>query len=295
MSCCAFIGRDDRHGQQVLPYDESAMARSVSVAGSLCAGPAFSEASMSKADHREVDLLLDEIRDEMLATGHLTGCAALEQRVFEVLSAVPRHAFVPEELVDCAYANHPLPIGHGQTISQPYIVALMTELIRPKAEDVILEVGTGSGYQAAILAGLVKQVYSLEIIAELAARVEAVFGEFGGAQHGAGLVLRFLPFGSRVGIGDDAGAGLHVQLAVLDDGGADGDRQIHVAVETEVTDGAGVDAALDRFQFVDDLHGPHLGAPETVPAGKVALSTSSAFRPGRSLASTFETMCITCE
>ncbi|HRF12871.1 MAG: Protein-L-isoaspartate O-methyltransferase [Candidatus Accumulibacter phosphatis] len=123
---------------------------------------------MSKADHREVDLLLDEIRDEMLATGHLTGCSALEQRVFEVLSAVPRHAFVPEELVDCAYANHPLPIGHGQTISQPYIVALMTELIRPKAEDVILEVGTGSGYQAAILAGLVKQVYSLEIIAELA-------------------------------------------------------------------------------------------------------------------------------
>ena len=123
---------------------------------------------MSKADHREVDLLLDEIRNEMLATGHLTGCAALEQRVFQVLSAVPRHAFVPEELVDCAYANHPLPIGHGQTISQPYIVALMTELIRPKAEDVILEVGTGSGYQAAILAGLVKQVYSLEIIAELA-------------------------------------------------------------------------------------------------------------------------------
>ena len=122
---------------------------------------------MSKADHREVDLLLDEIRNEMLATGHLTGCAALEQRVFEVLSAVPRHAFVPEELVDCAYANHPLPIGHGQTISQPYIVALMTELIQHKAEDVILEVGTGSGYQAAILAGLVKQVYSLEIIAEL--------------------------------------------------------------------------------------------------------------------------------
>lgn len=134
---------------------------------------------MSKADHREVDLLLDEIRDEMLATGHLTGCSALEQRVFEVLSAVPRHAFVPEELVDCAYANHPLPIGHGQTISQPYIVALMTALIQPEEEDVVLEVGTGSGYQAAILSRLVKQVYSLEIIDTLAAQASQRLQQLG--------------------------------------------------------------------------------------------------------------------
>ena len=81
---------------------------------------------------------------------------------------VPRHIFVPDELQDSAYANHPLPIGHGQTISQPYIVALMTDLIQPGPEDVILEVGTGSGYQAAILSRLVKQVYSLEIIEALA-------------------------------------------------------------------------------------------------------------------------------
>lgn len=120
------------------------------------------------ADDRELDRLLDEIRDEVRATAYLTGRAALAERVFEVLRAVPRHAFVPDELVDSAYANHPLPIGNGQTISQPYIVALMTDLIDPGADDVVLEVGTGCGYQAAILAGLVKQVYSLEIIETLA-------------------------------------------------------------------------------------------------------------------------------
>jgi protein-L-isoaspartate(D-aspartate) O-methyltransferase len=75
---------------------------------------------------------------------------------------------VPAELQPQAYANHPLPIGLGQTISQPYIVALMTELIQPEAEDVVLEIGTGSGYQAAILSRLVKQVYSLEIVETLA-------------------------------------------------------------------------------------------------------------------------------
>lgn len=84
------------------------------------------------------------------------------------LQHVPRHAFVPEALQHSAYTNHPLPIGHGQTISQPYIVALMSDLIRPRAEDVVLEIGTGSGYQAAVLSRLVKQVYSLEIVASLA-------------------------------------------------------------------------------------------------------------------------------
>lgn len=112
--------------------------------------------------------LLDEIRDEVRDTRQLTGRPVLDPRVLEALRVVPRHAFVPEELQGSAYANHPLPIGHGQTISQPYIVALMSDLIRPRAGHVVLEVGTGSGYQAAILSRLVKQVYSLEIIEELA-------------------------------------------------------------------------------------------------------------------------------
>lgn len=115
-----------------------------------------------------LEILLDEIRDEVRDTSHLTGRRELDGRVMAALRKVPRHAFVPDELQLSAYANRPLPIGHGQTISQPYIVALMTDLIRPRAQDVVLEIGTGSGYQAAILSGLVHRVYSLEIVEALA-------------------------------------------------------------------------------------------------------------------------------
>lgn len=123
-----------------------------------------------RTDHRGLDHLLREIREEVWATRYLTGRPALDERVEEALRKVPRHAFVPPELQDGAYANHPLPIGFGQTISQPYIVALMTDLIDPGPEHVVLEIGTGSGYQAAILAQLVKQVYTIEIVPELAAQ-----------------------------------------------------------------------------------------------------------------------------
>ena len=91
-----------------------------------------------------------------------------ESRTLRALATVPRPEFVPEGLRSEAWENHPLPIGHGQTISQPYIVALMTDLVRPEADHVVLEVGTGSGYQAAVLSELVGQVYSLEIIEPLA-------------------------------------------------------------------------------------------------------------------------------
>ncbi len=87
--------------------------------------------------------------------------------VMRSLSTVERHEFVPKGEKRFAYENRPLPIGHGQTISQPYIVALMTELIAPEASDVVLEIGTGSGYQAAILADLVEHVYTIEIIEPL--------------------------------------------------------------------------------------------------------------------------------
>ena len=118
---------------------------------------------------KDIDYLLEEIREEVWATRHLTGRPALDERVTQALRQVPRHEFVPDELKHRAYANHPLPIGHEQTISQPYIVALMTDLIRPRLDAVVLEIGTGSGYQAAVLSRLVKQVYSMEIIAALAA------------------------------------------------------------------------------------------------------------------------------
>ncbi|MEK7682420.1 MAG: protein-L-isoaspartate O-methyltransferase, partial [Chloroflexota bacterium] len=98
--------------------------------------------------------------------------------VIEAMRVVPRHAFVPPEYLEQAYENHPLPIGHGQTISQPYIVAWMTQELELEAGDRVLEIGTGSGYQAAVLAELGMQVYSIEIIGALseaaAARLAAL-------------------------------------------------------------------------------------------------------------------------
>ena len=90
------------------------------------------------------------------------------RNVIAAMLKVPRHMFVPDDMVPYAYDDYPLPIGEGQTISQPYIVALMTELLEPKPTDVVLEVGTGSGYQAAVLAQIVKKVYSVERISKLA-------------------------------------------------------------------------------------------------------------------------------
>ncbi len=95
-----------------------------------------------------------------------------DPRVLEAMLRVPRHRFVPEKLRNEAYADHPLPIGHGQTISQPYIVALMTQAAAPHAEARALDVGTGSGYQAAVLAELCREVYSIEILEPLAVEAE---------------------------------------------------------------------------------------------------------------------------
>ncbi|MCH7585962.1 MAG: protein-L-isoaspartate(D-aspartate) O-methyltransferase, partial [Acidobacteria bacterium] len=88
--------------------------------------------------------------------------------VIEAMRAVPRHEFVPTEFVDQAYADHPLPIGHGQTISQPYIVALMSQALDLRPGAKVLEIGTGSGYQAAVLAAMGAEVYTIEIIEQLA-------------------------------------------------------------------------------------------------------------------------------
>jgi protein-L-isoaspartate(D-aspartate) O-methyltransferase len=116
--------------------------------------------------------MLQTIERECSLTRHLTGRSAFDPRVLEAMAAVPREEFVPPEIRPCAYADNALPIGLGQTISQPFIVALMTDLLDTTSEDIILEVGTGSGYQAAILSRLVRQVYSLEIIPELAQEAE---------------------------------------------------------------------------------------------------------------------------
>lgn len=112
--------------------------------------------------------LLKEIAAEAQSTAGCTGMAAFSPRVMAALAAVPRHEFVPAAERLAAYLDMPLPIGHGQTISQPYIVALMTELLEVSPGDKVLEVGAGSGYQAAVLARLAKTVHTIEIVPELA-------------------------------------------------------------------------------------------------------------------------------
>jgi len=101
------------------------------------------------------------------ATRKETGLAAMSPRVRAAMSKVERHRLVPAGQRAAAYRNHPLPIGEGQTISQPYIVALSTDLVDPQPHHVVLEVGTGSGYQAAVLAEVVRQVYTIELLASL--------------------------------------------------------------------------------------------------------------------------------
>ena len=143
-------------------------------------------------------------RNEMIAaieadvryTAGEIGKKALGRLVMDVMRSVPRHEYVPRELQKHAYENRPLPIGHGQTISQPYIVALMTDLLEPKPGDKVLEIGTGSGYQAAVLSRLVKEVSTIEIIEPLGkraaerlakhrnVRVKIADGYYGWPEHG---------------------------------------------------------------------------------------------------------------
>src|SRR5262249_34473133 len=111
--------------------------------------------------------MLAEISASTFLAGSVIGKAVLDQRVMAAMGKVPRHEFVPTELQPYAYANIPLPIGFDKTISQPFIVALMTDLLEISPDDAVLEIGTGLGYQAAILAQLAREVYSIEIIKEL--------------------------------------------------------------------------------------------------------------------------------
>jgi len=125
----------------------------------------FSADSQDYASQRarlvaEVDAMYAQTRSE-------TGLAAMSPAVRKALGRVERHRLVPAGEASRAYRNHPLPIGSGQTISQPYIVALSADLLNPRPSDVVLEVGTGSGYQAAVLAEIVSRVYSIELVASL--------------------------------------------------------------------------------------------------------------------------------
>ena len=134
----------------------------------------------AREEYKEARMrMVDEIQDMVRDTSDYLGKDSLSERVIQAIAEVPRHEFVPETLRPSAYENRPLPIGEDQTISQPYIVALMTDLadIQPAAR--VLEVGTGSGYQAAILAELAAQVYTIEIIEPLGVRARTTLKKLG--------------------------------------------------------------------------------------------------------------------
>ena len=135
---------------------------------------------------------------EALVKNYIENAGVKDAAVLNAMRSVKRHLFVPENQVANAYADRPLPIGYGQTISQPYIVAYMTEVIKPKPHFKVLEVGTGSGYQAAVLAAIVKEVYTIEIVPQLGnaaaerlkkldyknVNVKVADGYFGWKEHG---------------------------------------------------------------------------------------------------------------
>lgn len=123
--------------------------------------------------------MLEAIRESVRESASYTGRTQLSERVMQSIGEVPREEFVPPAYRHAAYDNTPLPIAAGQTISQPLIVALMTDLLDPQSSDVILEVGTGSGYQAAVLSPLVRHVYGVEIVTELATSAAGVLARLG--------------------------------------------------------------------------------------------------------------------
>lgn len=141
----------------------------VSLSG--CAGPGADD---NGEESGEEDVSYKEAREQMVAT-QIRSRGIKDKRVLEAMEKVPRHLFVPETYRPQAYSDSPLPIGYGQTISQPYIVALMTEALKIEPGDKVFEVGTGSGYQAAVLAEMGAEVYTMEIVEELVASAGDVF------------------------------------------------------------------------------------------------------------------------
>ncbi len=129
---------------------------------------------------------------EIMVREHIEARGIRNPAVLRAMRTVPRHLFMPESVRAAAYRDHPAPIGYGQTISQPYIVAAMTELLEPAPGLTVLEIGTGSGYQAAVLSGLVKQVYSIEIVPQLAQSSAETLARLGyrnvSVRHGDGYL-----------------------------------------------------------------------------------------------------------
>ena len=129
--------------------------------------------------NKDIINMIEDIESEVRYTASYIGKSKLDRRVMQAMAEVPREKFVQKHLRSSAYDNSPLPIGYGQTISQPYIVALMSDLLALKPEHSVLEIGTGSGYQTAILAQLCAKVFSVERVAELGKLAQECFSKLG--------------------------------------------------------------------------------------------------------------------
>src|SRR3990172_2388314 len=156
-----------------------AMYRITTLFGALLAAGSIMTAEAQDPYAAPRKAMLETIAALTRETRFETGRAALSERVMAALDKVPRHRFVPSGEERYSYDNRPLPIGHGQTISQPFIVALMTDLLDLKAGDKVLEIGTGCGYQAAVLAELAREVYTIEIVVPLAQEAAARLSALG--------------------------------------------------------------------------------------------------------------------
>jgi protein-L-isoaspartate(D-aspartate) O-methyltransferase len=148
------------------------------LAGLLCV---LASSGLPAAQERaaERNAMVEQIDGMVAETAEFLGRTRLDEAVLEVMRTVPRHAFVPEDEQARAYDNRPLSIGYGQTISQPYIVALMTDLLEVGPDASVLEIGTGSGYQAAVLSGLVASVRTIEIVPQLGERARETLQRLG--------------------------------------------------------------------------------------------------------------------
>ena len=162
-----------RRAPRMLPAGLRALRAAALVV--LCA-PLAAACAAEPVTQEEADMAPER---ERMVERDIAARGVSDPRVLEAMRSVPRHRFVDPRQARGAYGDHPLPIGSGQTISQPYIVAHMTELARPGPGDRALEIGTGSGYQAAVLSPLVEHVYTIEIVPELAERAAAVLDELG--------------------------------------------------------------------------------------------------------------------
>jgi len=186
--------RESHNSSQIITGGLIALAVVAAIVGSVMLALYLSAsraqvAGPARTQPPRADARLSEARYQMVRR-QLRGRDITDKRVLEVMGRLRREQFAPKGLEDQAYSDHPLPIGHAQTISQPYIVALMTQLAQPKPEDRALDIGTGSGYQAAVLAGLCKEVYSIEIVKPLAdeagRRLEALGYKNIEVRHGDG-------------------------------------------------------------------------------------------------------------